>query len=292
MTPRDYDAFGAPRGRLSAMSADRPQPAELFDRVADTYDQVGVAFFSIFGRRLVEISAVSPGERVLDVGCGRGAVTLPAAEAVGPTGHVSAIDLAPSMVERLRAELSARGVGHVDVLLMNAQQPDLPAETFDVVLSSLVVFFLPDPAAALAGYRRLLRPDGRFGMTTFGPDDERWRWIDDLREFSRDARAATPPKRELFESDDSVNALVSGAGFVDVTSRVQTHDIRFPGFDTWWTWSWSHGGRHFWESVPAERLDEARHRSHEEYAAISDEDGSAVMHQAIRYTTARRGALR
>ena len=263
------------------------QRAEVFDRVADTYDQVGVGYFSVFGRRLVEVAGVRTGERVLDVGSGRGAVTLPAADAVGPTGRVTSIDLAPSMVERLRADVAASGHANVDVTVMDAQQPDLPPASFDVVLSSLVVFFLEDPALALTRYLRLLRPGGRLGITTFGGNDERWRWVEDLRRFSASEQESRPPNRELFESNEMVDALVSGAGFVDATSVVQTHDVRFADFATWWAWSWSHGARRFWDTVPADRLDDARQHAHEEYAAIAAGDGSAVLHEHIRYTTAR-----
>jgi cyclopropane fatty-acyl-phospholipid synthase-like methyltransferase len=52
-----------------------------------TTESVGIDYFSVFGRWLVEGAQLVPGERVLDVGCGRGAVTIPAAIAVGATGH-------------------------------------------------------------------------------------------------------------------------------------------------------------------------------------------------------------
>ena len=73
--------------------------AGVFDRAAATYDQVGVEFFQPIGRFLVSRTDPQPAERVLDVGCGRGASAIPAAEAVGPTGSVLATDLAPSMVK-------------------------------------------------------------------------------------------------------------------------------------------------------------------------------------------------
>ncbi len=89
--------------------------AGVFDRAAATYDQVGVDFFRPIGRFLVSRTAPRPGERILDLGCGRGASALPAAEAVGPTGAVLATDLAPTMVEarpaRSRVHAVAAGRG-------------------------------------------------------------------------------------------------------------------------------------------------------------------------------------
>jgi ubiquinone/menaquinone biosynthesis C-methylase UbiE len=69
-----------------------------FDEAAATYDAVGVEFFTPMGAELVRRAAIRPGEHVLDVGCGRGAVLLPAAHATGPGGRVTGIDLAPAMV--------------------------------------------------------------------------------------------------------------------------------------------------------------------------------------------------
>lgn len=64
--------------------------AGVFDRASDTYDRTGVDFFQIIGRTLVEQADVQPGDRVLELGSGRGAATFPAAERVGPEGHVRA----------------------------------------------------------------------------------------------------------------------------------------------------------------------------------------------------------
>ncbi|MEP7194199.1 MAG: methyltransferase domain-containing protein [Actinomycetota bacterium] len=79
---------------------DRPEDAtagvtSLFDEIAEAYDQSGVAFFAPIAEGLVDLMDLAPGERVADVGCGRGAVTFPAARAVGPTGSITAVDISP-----------------------------------------------------------------------------------------------------------------------------------------------------------------------------------------------------
>jgi len=65
-----------------------------------------VGQFRYFGARLVEAAGVEPGDRVLDVATGRGAVLFPAAERVGPTGEVTGIDLSPEMVRLTGADLA------------------------------------------------------------------------------------------------------------------------------------------------------------------------------------------
>lgn len=66
---------------------ERERMSALFDRVADTYDRVGVDLFQPIAARLVEEVAPMVGERAVDIGCGRGAALLPLASAVGPSGR-------------------------------------------------------------------------------------------------------------------------------------------------------------------------------------------------------------
>src|SRR5687767_2902240 len=101
--------------------------AAVFDRAADSYDRTGVEFFKIVGRRLVELAAPQPGERVLDLGCGRGAAALPAAEAVGSSGRVHATDLAPGMVAGVLDEAAASGLTNVTAEVGDAEAPEVPA---------------------------------------------------------------------------------------------------------------------------------------------------------------------
>ena len=70
-----------------------------FTQTASRYDTGGTEFFTAMGIRLVDQAQIRPGARVLDVGCGKGAVTLPAARRAGITGRVHAIDLARPMIE-------------------------------------------------------------------------------------------------------------------------------------------------------------------------------------------------
>jgi ubiquinone/menaquinone biosynthesis C-methylase UbiE len=84
--------------------------AAVFDRAAETYDSVGVPWFTPIAEHLVRELAPVPGEQILDLGSGRGAAVFPLAEAVGPTGHVTGIDLAEGMVRALRSDVAARGL--------------------------------------------------------------------------------------------------------------------------------------------------------------------------------------
>ena len=136
-------------------------PAGVFDRAAATYDAVGVPYFAPIAAGLVAALAPQPGERALDVGCGRGAVLTPVARLVGPSGSAVGIDLAPEMVRRTAADLA--DLGQVEVLLGDAAAPAFAARSFDLVASSLVLFFLDEPAAALRRWRGAAGPGRQAG---------------------------------------------------------------------------------------------------------------------------------
>ena len=134
------------------------QVAAVFDRAAQTYDSVGVPWFTPIAERLVRDLAQAPGEQAVDVGCGRGAAVFPLAAGVGPTGRVVGIDIAPGMITALRSDIDACGLANVEAQVMDATSPDLGGETFDLLASSLVLFFLPEPRTALNNWHDLLVP--------------------------------------------------------------------------------------------------------------------------------------
>ncbi|UMO99309.1 class I SAM-dependent methyltransferase [Amycolatopsis sp. EV170708-02-1] len=268
----------------------RQAMARLFDRTAETYDALGVDFFGTFAGELLDRVALLPGERVLDVGCGRGAVLFPAAERVGAGGSVLGIDLSAEMVERTAKDVEARGV-NAEISLMDAQEPTLPDAAFDVVLASFVVFFLPDPVAGLRSWHRLLAPGGRLGVTTFGADDPRWAAVRALfTPFVPPELAWTLAIRAgLFATLEGFGQAVESAGFSGVTSVERVYPVKFADPGHWITWSWSHGQRMFWELIPENRLDAVRQAVLAELEPLREPDGSVVLAQTVRYTLAHRG---
>lgn len=263
--------------------------AGVFDRAADTYDAVGVPWFGPIAQGLVDELAVRPGESVLDLGCGRGAALLPLARAAGPAGRVLGVDLAPRMVALTAAD--AVHLPQVEVRVGDASEPGLPPASFDVVASSLVLFFLPDPAAAVAGWARLLVPGGRLGVATFGPQDERWRAVDALFTPYLPADlpdARTSGRRGPFGSDDGVAGLLRDAGLGDVRTAHRTVEAVFSDAEHLLAFTWSHGQRAMWEAVPEQERDALRRLIVETVRPLQDASGRLTFTQQARYTLGRR----
>ncbi|HEX5204275.1 MAG TPA: methyltransferase domain-containing protein [Actinoplanes sp.] len=224
---------------------------EVFDEAAEAYENVGVPFFKPIGEALVAAARVVPGERALDAGCGTGAVLLPLAEAVGLAGQVTGIDLAPGMVARAAA--AATGLPQVTVRLGDAQAPDFPDGSFDLVASGLVLFFLPDPPAALTAYRKLLKPGGRVAVSSFARHDPRYPQA--MRVLSGFADDPPPPRRThpMFESAESLRSAVVAAGFAAATVSEVAVRSDFRDAAHVYEWIGSHGGRQLISRIPPDR---------------------------------------
>lgn len=118
--------------------------------------------------KLLELAALRAGERVLDIACGTGLVTFPAAERVGPAGAVVGTDISEQMVATAVEEAVARQLSQASFLRMGDEVLDFPDSCFDAVLCSLGLMYFPDPDQTLREMRRVLKPGGRAVAAVWG----------------------------------------------------------------------------------------------------------------------------
>ncbi|GAA1863460.1 class I SAM-dependent methyltransferase [Asanoa iriomotensis] len=267
--------------------------AGVFDRAAPTYEQTGVEFYGPPGRALVAHAGITTGERVLDLGCGRGNVFFPAAAAVGPTGTVVGVDFAPVM-RRLTTE-AAKDLPWVRVTAGDAEYPDFPPCSFDVVTAGFMIFFMPDPAAAVARWAGLLRPGGRLAISTFAESMTAGTtfYADRaaaLAPFQRPEQALAGDAREEHDAQrDRVRGWFDRADLTGVTMTELTVRSHYPSADAYWAWWLSVGARRQLERVPPHRVPAAR-------AAITEvldkhlrhPGGGYLSETPMRLTVARR----
>ncbi|MEZ0093894.1 class I SAM-dependent methyltransferase [Streptacidiphilus sp. EB129] len=274
--------------------------AHGFDLVAETIDTTANgAFFQGLGRRLVEHAGLRPGDRVLDLGCGRGAVLLAAAEAVGPDGYAAGIDLSPASVRSAAARITERRLRNVTVRVDDAEDPGFPARSFEAVLAGLMLFITPDPAAVLAAAHRVLTPGGRFAMTTFGHEDPAWQrpllaaLTFGEQDPAEDGTLAQKWSRNRggngrLQSVEDIAALLAEAGFREVRTVEEQSVSAYAGPEDWWTSVWSSGRRAaLLECIPPERMDAARRAAFAELDKLTV-NGALSRRTGIRFTTATK----
>ena len=116
---------------------------------------------------MLDLAKIGPGHRVLDVAAGAGDQSLQAADRVGPNGHVLATDISANILD-FAAE-NARKAGHrnIDTKVLDGENLDVPAGTFDAVISRVGLIYFPDQQKALAGMKRALKPGGRVAAIVY-----------------------------------------------------------------------------------------------------------------------------
>ena len=130
---------------------------------AEVYDQCFVpALFAHWGPVVAAAAAIRPGERVLDVACGTGALTLAAAERAGPRGSVVGLDVNPAMLAVARRKPAA-----IDWCEAPAEALPFADAAFDAVVSQFGMMFFADRVTALGEMWRVLRPGGRLAVAVF-----------------------------------------------------------------------------------------------------------------------------
>src|ERR1700730_788171 len=126
---------------------------------------------------LLARSEVAPGEKVLEVGCGTGAATVPVAEAVGDTGEGVGIDISEPMLAGARERIANSGLRNITLLRADAQVHAFEPNRFDLIASRFGVMFFADPVAAFRNLLGAARPGGRLCFACWAALEENWHWL-------------------------------------------------------------------------------------------------------------------
>ncbi len=168
---------------------------------------------------LIERARIKPGERILDVGCGSGATTFAFARAVGPSGHVTGIDISAPMLARAR-EVTPSGAP-VEFVLADATIYPFAPESFDLLASRFGVMFFADPALSFTNMRKALRRSGRLAFICWREPRENPFFMTPLQAAYRHVPKMAPvgpddPGPFSFASPERVKRILTSAGFSDI----------------------------------------------------------------------------
>jgi SAM-dependent methyltransferase len=196
-------------------------PAESYDRFMGVYS-VRLAPL------LADLAGIGNGGRILDVGCGPGALSTELVRRVGPDS-VTAVDPSESFVEAARDRLPGIAVERA-----SAEHLPFPDDSFDAAVAQLVVHFMTDPVAGLAEMARVTRPGGVVAACVWDHAGRRsplglfWeaaRVLEpDVDDESGLAGAREGHLRELFEA----------SGLAEIEDTALTVTVEHPNFEEWW----------------------------------------------------------
>jgi hypothetical protein len=149
-----------------------------------------------------------------------------------------------------------------------------------------VLFFLPDPPAALTAYHDLLRPGGRLAFSTFAALDPRHDRAMKALSTHAPSPPAPPSLPEMFRSEEKLRAALSGWSTVRISEFTQVS--HFADAEQWMTWIGSHAGRGLIRTIPAAGLAAATEAAGAELASARTDDGTIQLTTTIRIVVANR----
>jgi ubiquinone/menaquinone biosynthesis C-methylase UbiE len=208
--------------------------------IAPGYDELGTPTDMWLGNEALERVGLRRGMRFLDVAGGNGALIIPAAR-LG--AHVSATDLSPATIERIRKRVRAEGLGSPESGVMGGNALEFDDDTFDIAASQYGAMCLQDRPRALKEMTRVTRPGGRVALIVHGSP----RQVESLGFFVAAIHAVIPglawspddPVPMAFQAAERhvLLSALAGAGLKDITVETVIQEMRFES------------GRHLWHRV-------------------------------------------
>jgi SAM-dependent methyltransferase len=199
-----------------------------FAVAADAYDRFMGRYSAPLAPAFADYASVRPGHRVLDVGCGTGALTAELIDRVG-AASVAAVDPSTSFVGAMRARHP-----DVDVGQGSAEQLPFAGATFDRSLAQLVVHFMADPVAGVTEMARVTVPGGVVAACVWdhagggGPLSVLWRAAHELDPGVEDEGRLAGARR------GDLARILADAGLRDVEETALSVRIEHPTFEEWW----------------------------------------------------------
>jgi SAM-dependent methyltransferase len=187
----------------------------------------------MFVPMVIAAAQVVPGDRILDVSTGTGEAAVVALQAIGSSGRVVGVDIAPAMLTGARERLNDPAFWPVAA---DGQALPFDDASFDAVVCQLGLQFFPDPARGLTEFRRVLRPGANVGVCVISTPDKAPMWGILAEELGRRLPAQRPVLNLSFALADQsrLHALFASAGFRDIAiERVERHDA-VESFDAYW----------------------------------------------------------
>jgi len=203
--------------------------ASSFRISGETYDRFMGRYSARLAVPFADAAGIEPGQRVVDVGCGPGALTTELVRRLGAE-NVAAVDPAPQFVDAVRERLPG-----VDARVGRAEELPFADAGFDASLAQLVLHFVTDADATAREMRRVVRPGGTVAACVwdFGGGMRMLRLFwDAAAEINPDA---PDEAQRPFGRDGEIRELFERAGLRDVQAGAVEVEADYEGFDDFWT---------------------------------------------------------
>ena len=218
---------------------------DVFDTISLGYDNAALRFFPFCADNIVTVLQPKPGQKVLDVATGTGAVAVALAQAVRPGGRVIGIDLSEGMLERAQHNIQKMALDNVDLFQMDAENLEFKRDYFDASVCSFGLFFMPQMDKALSELVRVTKTGGTVLFTSFAESafqPLRKQMFADLADCGLEP-ANLRMASEKLTAPEECQRLLQQAGLAQVEVRKKQLGYHLQTAEEWWTVLWNSGAR-------------------------------------------------
>ncbi len=202
----------------------------LTPEAAAGYEEYFVpAIFDQWPSRIIDIIGLKRGDHVLEVGCGTGVFAREAVNHIGDEGRFVGLDLSESMLGVAR-----RKCPDVEFRQGNAMALPFDDQTFDVVVASFMLMFVPEPETAIKEMLRVLKPEGKIAVAVWESLDQNpaYSTLCEIAGNRIDATAAESLAWPFALGDkEKLSRLFASAGMKEATLHVRDGRARFPSLE-------------------------------------------------------------
>ncbi len=193
-----------------------------WDKAADLYENSWYRQLKPAQDKLLEMADLQEGEKIIDIACGTGLVSFPAALKVGVNGFVLGTDISEKMIEVSRKAARDTNFTNIHFERMDAEELQAENDSYNAALCALGLMYVPDPVKALQEMHRVLIPGGRAMVAVWGRRQQ-CGWAEIFEIVDRRVSSEVCPMFFHLGNPDVLRKSFDAAGFSDfIAERINT----------------------------------------------------------------------
>ena len=173
-------------------------------------------------QKLLQLANIQKADKVIDIACGTGLVSFPAAEKAGDKGLVMANDISDKMVETGNAIAKEKNLSNISFQRMDAEDLDVRDDSYDIALCALGLMYFPDPLKALKEMYRVIKPGGHAVVAVWGRR-KNCGWAEVFEIVDRRVASEVCPMFFNLGNEGTLQQYMNAGGFKNITvERINT----------------------------------------------------------------------
>ena len=167
-------------------------------------------------QKLLQLANIKDGDKIIDIACGTGLVSFPAAELAGEKGFVLANDISDKMVETGIGIAKQRNLSNISFQRMDAEELTVEDDTYNIALCALGLMYLPDPLKAIKEMHRALKTGGHAVVAVWG-QRKKCGWAEVFEIVDRRVASEVCPMFFNLGNEGTLQKYMSAGGFKNIS---------------------------------------------------------------------------